>query len=141
MTRSEFSSVSAGPDDNWYDFAEDVSIVGEKFRLNEGTSFFEAITEAVSRDDEFGVLLEREPNNPHDKLAIKVVGYVNFRHLGRYEYFHVGYIDRKLAFRISNEIGVEDDIFAKLIALEFDKRNPENPINYVINIYEQGEYT
>lgn len=120
--------------DGWDVFADEVSIVGERFRLEEIGEFIRALGDAVEARRAFGVRLEREPDNAHDPYAIKVVGVWKTRENEHTR--HLGYLSSKLAYKVGKQIGADRPLGAILRTVELDPESPEDPINVVIDVLE-----
>jgi hypothetical protein len=122
------------PRGDWDVFADAVSIAGEEHRMTDCRDSLKGVSVAQRSGLPLGIRLQREPANLHDKYAIKVVGFrrENGWLSSKEHERHVGYIPRRLALRIANEIG-DDPIAARLVVLESTETSP---LNIVIDILE-----
>jgi hypothetical protein len=92
--RIEFVAFETQPPGDWDVFADVVSIAGEEHRLSDCRDFLEGVSGARKAGLPFGIRMEREPANLHDKCAIRVVAF--WRENGWFSpkehERHVGYI-------------------------------------------------
>lgn len=89
-------------------FAYDVTVHGTTHRKSEVADYIRGVIatqKSGNDDDTYGVELEREPENEHDPSAIKVFG--TWELSGQDYRRHIGYVPRKLAFKI--EINLDDE--------------------------------
>lgn len=84
-------------------WADDVTVHGTRQRAHDRDRFIRGVLQAKKSGDVFGVQLIREPDNPHDHLAVAVHGF--WRDSEGSSACHLGYVPRKLSFKISIELG------------------------------------
>ncbi|MBA5778237.1 HIRAN domain-containing protein [Stappia sp. F7233] len=133
--RVNFLEEETLPDTGFNIALDEVNIVGEEYYKRECNLFLDGILYSRARNLGFGIELVREPSNPHDELAIMVFGYWTGKSILRrtsIKRAHIGYIPRKLAYRIAKETDGVAPIAAALSAIE---TSPVDPINIIINIY------
>ncbi len=90
MGRQVKLSFNAYNNKKWKCIEERVEVAGTYFRLNEALSF--------ARGKGHDIALEHEPNNPHDRHAIKVIGITRGWLFKRK--VHIGYIPRETVYNI-----------------------------------------
>lgn len=78
-------------------------VVGLHHRRNEAEAFVKEAHRADQKGTKYGVRLEPEPGNPHDKNAVKVLGEVSDR--GEW---HIGYLSRDVAADLSRDLLASD---------------------------------
>lgn len=114
-------------DDVW---VKDVTVVGTKYRSTECYEFIRGVLASIRSDNVFGTRLLREPDNPHDKLAVAVYGFCGS---GRATHsFKLGYIPRRLAFQLHNELGSDQLVDSVLSGF----RRVDDGFDILINILE-----
>jgi hypothetical protein len=87
----------------WRISLQQVKVAGVHYRADAVRRFAREIDAAVSRGNEdfhFEIRLEREPDNPHDHNAIRVIGVTESRPEG----VHLGYLPREIAKQL---VGVD----------------------------------
>lgn len=109
-TMANFRKIKGGatmPDGQWRRVTELQSVVGVQYRKPNAIEFAKAGFAAHQRGDPFGLIAEREPTNPHDPHAVKIIGWGNGRStfLGRKVplNLHVGYVDADTSGRIAEK--------------------------------------
>ncbi len=83
-------------------------IAGIVFRKDEVIDFLDAARNAELSGEQFALGLEREPSNPHDKNAIKILGI-----LGEHT-THMGYVAAELASKAARDLPADVPIAAEL---------------------------
>lgn len=81
-------------------------IVGARYRMAAAMAFVEAATKADADGRRYGVDLVREPGNPHDPNAIKVMGWIErkgFLWGTARDSWHVGYVPAETAEYLVDE--------------------------------------
>jgi hypothetical protein len=141
MPTIEFPEGLTEPPGEWDIVFEDVSIVGERYRMAECAEFIAGLRRSFETGSSFGVDLERDPQNEHDPLAVRVLGYwlekklfSSTRHVR-----HIGYLPKGLAYKLSLEVDAHATISAELVAVEVDVSDSDDPINLVIHVLERLE--
>lgn len=121
----------------WFD---NVSIVGERFRPDDCMAYMRGAVEALRARRKFGIRLRRQPDNEADSYAIAVFGYVKGGFLRPEQVFHLGYIAKKLAYRIGKTGGARP-LAARLVDFEIREGEgyEDDPLNIIIDIYIQGQ--
>lgn len=107
---ANFRKVKGGgtiPEGQWKRVTELQSVVGIQYRKPNAIEFAKAAFTAHASGDPFGLIAEREPNNPHDRYAVKIIGWGSGRSafLGRKNSLnlHVGYVDAETSGRIAEK--------------------------------------
>jgi len=94
---------------NGFEFlAYDAVCVGTDHRFAEFTFFTAAIMKAYTSGngrEDFSIRLEGDPDNAYDKFAIKVIGSYSDDEIEHNN--HIGYIPRKLAYKIGMNWGTD----------------------------------
>ena len=72
-------------------------VAGVNHYMKAAAKFLELAKKAEANSKPYGLLLEKEPDNQHDRNAIKVFGWVN----AEGPQFHLGYVPRDVASSIS----------------------------------------
>ncbi|MGE0006419.1 MAG: hypothetical protein AB7S92_12590 [Parvibaculaceae bacterium] len=105
---ANFRKVKGGatmPEGKWRRVSELQNVVGIQYRKANAVEFAKATFQAHERCEPFGLLTEREPSNPHDPHAVKIIGWSNRRSmfLGRHVpiRLHVGYVDADTSGRVA----------------------------------------
>lgn len=127
--RVDFSASENAPA-GWPVIFDHVSIVGEAHGLAAIGDFVSAATRA----GRFSARLRFEPDNPHDSRAIAVDGVAGGKA------FHMGYLSRRLAWRIAQNKPDEVELAAKLLWMTVDRRHVHHPVDIVIDIYASEDY-
>jgi|GEM_PF-7022013 len=107
---ANFRKVKGGgtmPGGQWRRVSELQSVVGVQYRKQNAIEFTKAAFAAHEHGDPFGLFAEREPNNPHDRHAVKIIGWGSGRSafLGRKVpiNLHIGYVDADTSGRIAEK--------------------------------------
>jgi hypothetical protein len=83
------------PNGNWKRSSQLLSVKGIQYRRDEVLKFTKLALTAHRNGNPFGLLVEREPLNPEDENALKIIGWCGGKSI------HVGYVDRVEAARHS----------------------------------------
>ena len=83
-------------------FVIDTKVVGVSQNNADGTSRQEIIKQGVEENDP--IILEREPENPHDPRAVKVLNQSREQ---------IGYLSREVAGRVSFALDNEAEVVAR----------------------------
>ena len=124
------------PAGDWDVWLDEVSIVGERHRLVACRDYINGLKRAAGAGLRFGVDLVREPSNPHDPFAIKVLGFwQESGWLGpkRLE-AHIGYLSAPLAYKIAKGATADTPLGACLKSLELEEDDDFDPLNIVIDV-------
>lgn len=94
------------PDGRWVQTTAAESVVGIHHRKRDAIAFAKAARKAEQRGLVYGVHLEHQPNNPHDRNAIAVFGVADVKGWFRRRTgeWHIGYLDRDLAADIVRDL-------------------------------------
>jgi hypothetical protein len=85
------------PPGKWVQTTTTLQVTGTQHRLSSLDAFINAVWRAGGREV-YGVTLEPEPANPHDRNAIKVIGTVG------QQAWHIGYLDAFTAKEITADL-------------------------------------
>jgi hypothetical protein len=134
--RIEIPEGLTAPEGEWEVWADDVSIVGERHRLDDFGRFMDGFSTAMGKGLPCGVRLEREPTNPHDPYAVKVNGFWVTQGLfsAKGHVAHLGYLSGKLAYKLGQELGPDGPISAELVALELDDDGEPNVVIHILEL-------
>lgn len=112
-------------------------------------TFLNGLTYAEEAGDDWGVELEREPSNPHDPYAIRVIGrYTKYRKrwfrspLTSIERIHIGYVDGGLAAhlgRFGNDIPLAAEVYEIARLKKFDMKGEGLPLIIKIIVLIPGK--
>jgi len=107
---ANFRKIKGGtilPDGQWRRVSELQSVVGVQYRKPNAVEFAKAAFAAHERGEPFGLTAEREPSNPHDRHAVKIIGWGHGRStfLGRKVpiSLHVGYVDADTSGQVAKK--------------------------------------
>lgn len=107
---ANFRKVKGGslmPEGDWKRVTELQKVVGVQYRKPNAIEFARAAFRAHENGEPFGLSAEREPDNPHDRHAVKILGWGEGRStfLSRKTRlsFHVGYVDAYTSGRIAEK--------------------------------------
>ena len=142
MTEPTTLQSLSRPGGQWQVLYDDVDIVGEVHRLESCASFLRGARDAIAAKRLFGVFLEREPLNPYDSNAVKVVGWWTERRFlsEARKFMHIGYLPAAMAASISRKHPAPMPLAAELVTFEVEDPDDEDsyveggPINIVINV-------
>lgn len=83
-----------------------VSVVGVQHRKADAKGFAKAARKAEAKRLQYGVQLEHQPNNRHDRNAIAVYGVAERKGWFRsgVKEWHIGYLDRELAAELVEDL-------------------------------------
>jgi hypothetical protein len=100
----KFPDELTAPEGAWGDLIAQ-GVETQNCLLGACSEFAKGAMKAIGKRGRLGVVLEREPGNGADSNAIKVIGYWRWRGLltSANERRHVGYVPRKLAYRLIRE--------------------------------------
>lgn len=105
---------------------EDVETRGVDYRLGSLLSFARGVKSALERDHPFGIRIVHEPDNEHDPMAMKVVGWwrtsVLLRDKDHEE--HLGYLPARMAYAC-HSMHKDKAIRARLVDITLDIDEPE----------------
>jgi len=135
----DFAAASEQPPRGYSLWFDKVSIVGERYRPEECMAYMRAVTDALRARRKFGIRVEREGDNEADSFAVAVFGYVKGGFLKPEQVFHLGYISRKLAYRIGMNSN-NRPLAGRLVDLQIrdEEEFEDDPINIVIDIFIEG---
>ncbi|WP_085043876.1 HIRAN domain-containing protein [Ensifer aridi] len=97
-----FAKDRYAPDGKWVQTTIVESVVGVRHRFANAAAFAEAARNAERFGQLYGVTLEPQPDNVHDRNAIAVHGQVGTQK------WHVGYLDRELAAELNRDLLSKD---------------------------------
>lgn len=113
----DFRNSERPGDRNWRWHLNDVGgqkvalgIAGINYRIADVTDYLESASKAENSGGRYGILLEREPDNPADKNAIKVVGWID----DPAQAIHLGYLYREDAAALAKEFPAHIPLAAAL---------------------------
>lgn len=91
---------------DWVQFTNVLDVVGVVHRLTDGQAFARAAQIAERRRLMYGVNLQFEPNNPHDRNAIAVIGAADCPGLFgvKAKEWKIGYLPREVAADVVSEL-------------------------------------
>jgi hypothetical protein len=94
------------PEGDWVQTTMVEKVVGVHHRKRDARAFVEAVRRAESKGLIYGLQLEHQPNNPHDRNAIAVFGVAEVRGWFRrgMREWHVGFLDRDLAAELHRDL-------------------------------------
>lgn len=102
-----FGQDRHSPLGEWVQTTPLIEVVGLNHRPGEVAKFFSAVRKAERKGLSYGIMVVPEPNNPHDRNAIKVIGFAEskplFGGLMRREW-HVGYVERDMAAEVTEAL-------------------------------------
>ena len=104
MSGDKFGRDRHAPTGDWARASEYLEAVGVHHRLSSTRQFASAVREAERRKLRYGIRLQPEPSNPHDRNAIRLVGHCEVARLfggPAVKEWHVGYVDRETAERLN----------------------------------------
>lgn len=111
--------------------ASDVLVMGTGLRRDNVVAFGRALLASQQSDNDFadiGIQLIREPENEYDEFAIKVYG--SWKQMGRSVNRHIGYVPKKLAYKIGMNNG-DDNLLGLLSSMH---NNEDNGFDIKIHI-------
>ena len=111
-----FSELTAPAGDAW-PLYEDVETRGVEYRLEGLLAYAKGLKGALEADQPFGVRILHEPDNEHDPLAMKVVGWWS----GQEQ--HLGYLPARMAYAC-HHLHKDKAISARLVDLVLDIERP-----------------
>lgn len=93
------------PDGKWVQATGVEEVVGIQFRRDDAQAFAFAARAAERKKIKYGLQLEHQPNNPHDRNAIAVFGVAEVKGFFRsaVKEWHIGYLPGELAAEICTE--------------------------------------
>lgn len=108
---ANFRKVKGGgvlPSGDWRRVTELQTVVGLHYRKPNAVEFAKAAFRAHENGEPFGLVAEREPSNPHDRHAVKIIGWGQ----GRSAIFgrriplslHIGYVDADTSGNIAARV-------------------------------------
>lgn len=107
---ANFRKVKGGgslPEGDWRRVTELQTVVGVQYRKSNAVEFAKYAFRAHERGEPFGLIAEREPSNPHDRHAVKIIGWYEGKStfLGRRVpiNLHVGYVDADTSGRTAEK--------------------------------------
>jgi hypothetical protein len=110
LASENFQKVKGGghlPEGDWRRVTELQSIAGVQYRKRNAEKFAQAVFECHRLGRPFGLLTEREPTNPVDPKAVKIIGWAQTQSaiLGRDKQltFELGYLDADTSGRIAEK--------------------------------------
>ncbi|KAB2706472.1 HIRAN domain-containing protein [Brucella lupini] len=115
--------------------ASDVLVMGTGTRADNVADFGRAIVKSQKSDDELddiGIQLIREPENEVDEYAIKIYGC--WKEIGRSVNRHIGYVPKKLAYKIG--MNNSDDTLVGLLSSM--NNNDDDGFDIKIHILARG---
>ena len=106
MASRKFARDRHQPPGEWVQATKLESVVGIQFRKNAVIDFSRAVSGAERKGLVYGLLLRHEPDNPHDRNAIAVTGFVEAKGWFRrgMKKWHVGYVPAILAEEIVRDL-------------------------------------
>lgn len=116
MTYRKFGRHRHRPLGKWVQATTAIDVVGTEHRLRNARRFAAAVAKAERREQPYGARLKLEPDNPHDRNAIAVLGWVRvkpFLRSARIAEWHIGYLPRDLAATLHAEMisqGIKIDV-------------------------------
>lgn len=131
---SRFGQHRYRPEGDWVQTTYLEKVAGVQFQKSAALSFCKAVRRAEGEDDPYGILLEPDPTNPHDRFAIRVIGFANVSGwLGKkVKTWHVGYVESETAKEIHEDIlSVGVEISAELHSI-YQSEAGFVDINYLI---------
>lgn len=142
MTAKATLQTLTRPLGQWRTLYDDVDIVGEVHRLEACLDYLRGLRGALAAGKDFGVSLERDPTNPHDANAIRVIGWWTERRLFGEDRkrLHIGFIRKSMAETIARKHPAPMALAAELVTIEIEDEDDDDsyveagPVNIVINI-------
>lgn len=118
----------------WVQTTIAVSVVGIQFRKEAARAYISAVQKAESLRLQYGLLLERQTNNPHDPDAIAIYGVseVQASLNTSVQEWHIGYMARDLAAELAEDLvskGVP--IAAELLSI-YESANGFIDVSYIV---------
>jgi hypothetical protein len=102
----KFGTKRYKPDGVWVQTTLAESVVGVQFRKDAAEAYATAVEKAEKAGLQYGVQLEAQPNNPHDRNAIAVYGVCEVKGLfsKSLKEWHIGYLSRDLAEELTADL-------------------------------------
>ncbi|QIG49088.1 hypothetical protein G5V57_15990 [Nordella sp. HKS 07] len=95
------------PDGKWSRVTQLQRVVGVQYRKRNAVEFAKLVFAAARKGNPYGLLAEREPDNPHDRNAVKIIGWgiAKSTFLGRKVpvNLHLGYLDADTSGRLAEK--------------------------------------
>jgi len=94
------------PQGEWVQASVVEEVAGVQFRKADAKAFADSAKSAEKKKRYYGVLLQHEPDNPHDRNAIAVFGLAEVKSLFRIDLrkWHIGYLPADLAAELCREL-------------------------------------
>jgi len=106
-TWEKFGQDRHRPAGEWVQATLVEDVVGVAHRKHAAFQFATAVRSAERRSLHYGIALELEPNNPHDRHAIKVIGMAEQRRFfggTRRSAWHIGYLPRETSSELHQDL-------------------------------------
>lgn len=100
MAYEKFGQDRHQPDGVWVQATHLTEVVGIQYRKKAGLEFCDAVKASEKKGAPYGLMLERQPNNPHDANAIAVIGVATvFPWIGKpkQKEWHIGFVPKEIA--------------------------------------------
>jgi hypothetical protein len=137
------------PPGNWRQVGRAQRVSGMRHRRVAAVTFLNGLTYSVERGEDWGIELEREPTNPHDPNAIKVIGRFTQRKKRWFrapvvtlERNHIGYIDAETAEhlgRFDPDIPIAAEVYEIARLRKFTMKSEGLPLVIKINVLVPGK--
>ena len=103
----KFGTTRHKPEGEWVQTTMTVGIAGVQHKMAEVRAFGKAVINAEARGMRYGVEVVPQPNNPHDRNAIEVIGFCNVKGViggTKTERWSIGFLPRDLAAELSRDL-------------------------------------
>jgi hypothetical protein len=124
--------------DNLEMIIEEALVVGVQHNRDNGAAFYQAAKEALaygSIEEDIGIVIKRDPGNPHDAYAVQVLG--KWPHAdGRKKSALLGFLSKEMAWRVGQETDPADKLNGEMCTIE---PNSEFGFDLRVNVYVKYE--